>query len=134
MSSKARIATVRGVMGAIPRGCGTGLSAEGAERTHEGDHHCRDAGLRLRPAATAPAAPTLDEHQQQVVDHAGGPLLVLAGPGTGKTTTLVEAIVGAGRGRRPPRPGAGAHVLPQGRRAACATGSRRGWAAPWRRR
>src|SRR5512139_3555125 len=37
--------------------------------------------------------PTLDEHQQRVVDHAGGPLLVLAGPGTGKTTTLVEAIV-----------------------------------------
>ncbi|GCD91561.1 ATP-dependent DNA helicase [Nocardioides sp. LS1] len=37
--------------------------------------------------------PTLDRHQQQVVDHPGGPLLVLAGPGTGKTTTLVEAIV-----------------------------------------
>ncbi|WP_344151165.1 ATP-dependent DNA helicase [Nocardioides koreensis] len=37
--------------------------------------------------------PTLDAHQQRVVDHAGGPLLVLAGPGTGKTTTLVEAIV-----------------------------------------
>ena len=28
-----------------------------------------------------------------MVDHPGGPLLVLAGPGTGKTTTLVEAIV-----------------------------------------
>ncbi len=27
-----------------------------------------------------------------MVDHAGGPLLVLAGPGTGKTTTLVEAV------------------------------------------
>ncbi len=36
---------------------------------------------------------SLDEHQQRVVDHPGGPLLVLAGPGTGKTTTLVEAIV-----------------------------------------
>ncbi|MDF9716606.1 ATP-dependent helicase [Nocardioides sp. ChNu-153] len=37
--------------------------------------------------------PRLDAHQQRVVDHPGGPLLVLAGPGTGKTTTLVEAIV-----------------------------------------
>jgi superfamily I DNA/RNA helicase/RecB family exonuclease len=27
-----------------------------------------------------------------VVDHKGGPLLVLAGPGTGKTTTLVESV------------------------------------------
>lgn len=35
----------------------------------------------------------LDEFQQSVVNHPGGPLLVLAGPGTGKTTTLVEAIV-----------------------------------------
>nr|WP_199920387.1 ATP-dependent DNA helicase [Streptomyces katrae] len=35
--------------------------------------------------------PVLDAAQQAVVDHAHGPLLVLAGPGTGKTTTLVEA-------------------------------------------
>jgi len=35
----------------------------------------------------------LDDDQRRVVDHPGGPLLVLAGPGTGKTTTLVEAIV-----------------------------------------
>ena len=40
--------------------------------------------------------PALDAEQQQVVDHAGGPLLALAGPGTGKTTTLVEAIVRRG--------------------------------------
>jgi superfamily I DNA/RNA helicase len=46
----------------------------------------------VRPDA-AVDVPTLDEHQQRVVDHEGGPLLVLAGPGTGKTTTLVEAIV-----------------------------------------
>ena len=47
---------------------------------------------RLVPPPAAPAVPTLDEDQQRVVDHPGGPLLVLAGPGTGKTTTLVEAI------------------------------------------
>src|SRR3954471_11141652 len=34
----------------------------------------------------------LDDDQRRVVDHVSGPLLVLAGPGTGKTTTLVEAI------------------------------------------
>jgi len=45
----------------------------------------------VRPAATV-AVPTLDEQQRRVVEHAGGPLLVLAGPGTGKTTTLVEAV------------------------------------------
>ncbi len=38
-------------------------------------------------------APQLDEHQRAVVNHPGGPLLVLAGPGTGKTTTLVESVV-----------------------------------------
>src|SRR5881227_4450743 len=39
-----------------------------------------------------PRPPVLDEHQRAVVEHPGGPLLVLAGPGTGKTTTLVEAV------------------------------------------
>src|SRR5687768_10346481 len=44
------------------------------------------------------ARPRLDLTQQAVVDHPGGPLLVLAGPGTGKTTTIVEAV--AARVRR----------------------------------
>ncbi len=35
----------------------------------------------------------LDEHQRAVAEHQGGPLLVLAGPGTGKTTTVVESVV-----------------------------------------
>ena len=48
---------------------------------------------RLVRAAAPAGAPDLDAHQRAVVDHPGGPLLVLAGPGTGKTTTLVEAIV-----------------------------------------
>lgn len=38
-------------------------------------------------------APQLDPEQQAVVDHRVGPLLVLAGPGTGKTTTIVESVV-----------------------------------------
>ncbi len=47
----------------------------------------------VRAAARPVAAPVLDPAQQEVVDHRDGPLLVLAGPGTGKTTTLVEAVV-----------------------------------------
>src|SRR5438874_9292786 len=35
----------------------------------------------------------LDGPQRQVVDHDGGPLLVLGSPGTGKTTVLVERWV-----------------------------------------
>ena len=47
----------------------------------------------VRAARSTAAAPVLDAAQRSVVEHAGGPLLVLAGPGTGKTTTLVEAAV-----------------------------------------
>jgi superfamily I DNA/RNA helicase/RecB family exonuclease len=42
---------------------------------------------------TEVAAPDLDSVQRQVVEHRAGPLLVLGGPGTGKTTALVEAVV-----------------------------------------
>ncbi|MFF7367801.1 UvrD-helicase domain-containing protein [Streptomyces tricolor] len=46
--------------------------------------------VRTPPAVVDP--PRLDAAQRAVVDHRGGPLLVLAGPGTGKTTTLVESV------------------------------------------
>ncbi|EFL23399.1 putative ATP-dependent DNA helicase (UvrD/REP), partial [Streptomyces himastatinicus ATCC 53653] len=46
--------------------------------------------VRSRPDPVA--FPVLDARQRAVVEHEGGPLLVLAGPGTGKTTTLVEAV------------------------------------------
>ncbi len=46
-----------------------------------------------RPSRGPTGAPDLDTDQQAVVDHDGGPVLVLAGPGTGKTTTLVESVV-----------------------------------------
>ncbi|MFE2193978.1 ATP-dependent helicase [Streptomyces olivaceus] len=46
--------------------------------------------VRTPPARMDP--PHLDAAQRSVVDHPSGPLLVLAGPGTGKTTTLVESV------------------------------------------
>ncbi|MET9439239.1 UvrD-helicase domain-containing protein [Streptomyces sp. NPDC006610] len=46
--------------------------------------------VRTPPAEVDP--PRLDAAQRAVVDHRAGPLLVLAGPGTGKTTTLVESV------------------------------------------
>ncbi len=46
----------------------------------------------VQPAPAPVRRPRLDPTQQAVVDHPGGPLLVLAGPGTGKTTTIVEAV------------------------------------------
>ncbi|WP_078615416.1 ATP-dependent helicase [Streptomyces sp. NRRL S-475] len=46
--------------------------------------------VRTPPAQVDP--PLLDASQRSVVDHRRGPLLVLAGPGTGKTTTLVESV------------------------------------------
>ena len=47
----------------------------------------------VRGAPRGRAVPVLDPTQRTVVESPGGPLLVLAGPGTGKTTTLVEAVV-----------------------------------------
>lgn len=46
----------------------------------------------VRRATPASPAITLDPAQSAVVDHRAGPLLVLGGPGTGKTTALVEAV------------------------------------------
>ncbi len=50
------------------------------------------------------AAPPLDEQQRSVLAHGAGPLLVLAGPGTGKTPTLVEAMVARLQGPDAVRP------------------------------
>jgi superfamily I DNA/RNA helicase/RecB family exonuclease len=47
--------------------------------------------IRRPPPVVEP--PVLDGAQRAVARHRGGPLLVLAGPGTGKTTTIVESVV-----------------------------------------
>ncbi|MER6357718.1 ATP-dependent DNA helicase [Streptomyces sp. NPDC001634] len=58
--------------------------------------------VRTPPGRVDP--PRLDAAQRAVVDHEAGPLLVLAGPGTGKTTTLVESVAArTARGGDPER-------------------------------
>ncbi|MGW1794885.1 ATP-dependent helicase [Streptomyces sp. NPDC001984] len=58
----------------------------------------------VRTAPAEPDPPRLDAAQRAVVDHRSGPLLVLAGPGTGKTTTLVESVAARiARGADPER-------------------------------
>ncbi|MFF4047675.1 ATP-dependent helicase [Streptomyces chartreusis] len=52
----------------------------------------RGAYRLVRTPAVRVAPPRLDAAQRAVVDHGAGPMLVLAGPGTGKTTTLVESV------------------------------------------
>ncbi|MFG2477668.1 ATP-dependent helicase [Streptomyces fagopyri] len=52
----------------------------------------RGAYRLVRTAPVRVGPPRLDAGQRTVVDHGSGPLLVLAGPGTGKTTTLVESV------------------------------------------
>jgi superfamily I DNA/RNA helicase/RecB family exonuclease len=73
--------------------------------------------LDLAPAPAAVPA-SLDEQQQRVVDHRVGPLLVLAGPGTGKTTTIVEAIAGRLTDERDPLAPDAVLALTFGRKAA----------------
>ncbi|KAA1397589.1 ATP-dependent helicase [Aeromicrobium ginsengisoli] len=49
-----------------------------------------------KPSVEPVVAPVLDDSQRAVIEHMtdiGGPLQVLAGPGAGKTTTLVELVV-----------------------------------------
>src|SRR5207248_1371973 len=57
---------------------------------------CSDIGVSsyrlVRPRVRVAAPVTLDPAQARVAAHRGGPLLVLGGPGTGKTTTLVESV------------------------------------------
>ncbi|MEU9300602.1 UvrD-helicase domain-containing protein [Streptomyces sp. NPDC048269] len=63
-----------------------------SDRTERRRTRTPDAYRLVRTGPERVDPPVLDAAQRAVVDHTGGPLLVLAGPGTGKTTTLVEAV------------------------------------------
>src|SRR6516165_8573743 len=62
------------------------------------------ARMRQRCASVEHMFATLNEEQQAVVDFDGGPLRVIAGAGTGKTTALTARVAGLiERGTRPDR-------------------------------
>ena len=123
-----------------PRGCRSGASGWTWPR-HVGSRFCQSGVMvwgrgpqnpvhAVVPAGAQPGAgrrrrrcwtPT----SSQVVQHDRGVLRVLAGPGTGKTTTLVEAVAPPGaRARHPGRPAPAADLLPTGRRPAARPGDR----------
>ena len=110
-AGNARDAAVGGFVSRV-RG---GMAGVTSQPRHHPGRGGPSAPYRLVRPPPPPCAPVLDPAQQAVVDHRGGPLLVLAGPGTGKTTTLVEAAVDAGRAGRRPGVAAGADVQPPGR-------------------
>ncbi|MFE1414745.1 ATP-dependent helicase [Streptomyces sp. NPDC085524] len=67
-------------------------SSDADRRTERRRTRTPDAYRLVRTGPERVDPPVLDAAQRSVVEHTGGPLLVLAGPGTGKTTTLVEAV------------------------------------------
>lgn len=62
---------------------------DGGMRSHR---EARAVAVRLARAQHAQPAVSPDPDQQRVLDHRGGPLLVLGASGTGRTTTMVEVI------------------------------------------
>lgn len=75
---------------------GKDLREGGAEGEEEGTGGEGSNAASIEPAIPAtqrsPRAFHLNPEQQKAVEHAGGPLLILAGPGTGKTNTLTHRI------------------------------------------
>lgn len=69
-------------------------TVDGANRVGHRPEPRRRPGPDYQLVRRPVACPTLhlDPEQRAVVAHTDGPLLVLGGPGTGKTTTLVEAV------------------------------------------
>jgi DNA helicase-2/ATP-dependent DNA helicase PcrA len=82
----------------VVRGAGRGAAGRGAGGEVVAASRPADV-VAGDPVAEPASATGLDAEQHAIVTHAGGPLLVVAGPGAGKTRVLTHAIahrIGAG--------------------------------------
>jgi DNA helicase II / ATP-dependent DNA helicase PcrA len=71
-------------------GAPAGPAGVSAETPTGAEEHGSDHGSARSPARSVSS--TLDPEQHAIVTHDGGPLLVVAGPGAGKTRVLTRAI------------------------------------------
>jgi DNA helicase-2/ATP-dependent DNA helicase PcrA len=85
------------------RSFGFAFAAQAADAPASSPPPPARAPLPPAPLPAAPAAQGLDPEQRAAVAHAGGPLLIVAGPGTGKTRTVVERIAALVRAGISPR-------------------------------
>jgi uncharacterized protein (TIGR00375 family) len=63
------------------------------ETDAEPDSGLKKGQIRISEPASDPILDSLNSAQREAVLHRGGPLLIVAGPGTGKTMTLTHRIV-----------------------------------------
>jgi DNA helicase-2/ATP-dependent DNA helicase PcrA len=83
--------------GAVGSAGSAGLAGVSAKTPTGAEEHGSDRGPDHGPdhgsaGSTRPASSALDPEQHAIVTHDGGPLLVVAGPGAGKTRVLTHAI------------------------------------------
>ncbi|MEU7846361.1 ATP-dependent DNA helicase [Micromonospora parva] len=71
---------------------GGGVGAAGGSARSDGPVGVGGAGPSVGPEMAVGGGWRADPVQAEVVGHTDGPMLVLGGPGTGKTSTLVEAV------------------------------------------
>ena len=75
----------------------TGSSSNKRKKRHQQPKPCRSSGVMIKDTPDKTSEKTfktieLNREQRRAVEHDGGALIIIAGPGTGKTRTLTQKI------------------------------------------